>query len=386
MGTTPSVQEDLQNLKKFPAKNSSRRQAFQRLQQSLVSRLGTAELLSVVAQVERLRFELWQAPPSGATRLPPQVLADRVRGTVFGAALGDAAGLATEFLSHAEAVDFYGPKADFQPGREVFPDEHRMMWCAGDWTDDTDQQVLLMQSLLNTKGHADPCDFAARLASWRTSGFPELGDQSAAGLGQTTKLVLNDPDFTSAPHKAAAAHSSKTPSNGGVMRTAVAGIPHFWDEDTVCAAADSFCRTTHADPRCVASCLVVALCVSRLLRGEDTEDIMESVARPAMAKARAECALSEEWDEEMQRHAEGELSDLNLDERKTIGYTFKCLGAGLWALRSSGSFESVLNQLILAAGDADTNGTDWIAGMPYSSWLEAYVQKVLFMLRLREAS
>ena len=219
MGTTPSVQEDLQNLKKFPAKNSSRRQAFQRLQQSLVSRLGTAELLSVVAQVERLRFELWQAPPSGATRLPPQVLADRVRGTVFGAALGDAAGLATEFLSHAEAVDFYGPKADFQPGREVFPDEHRMMWCAGDWTDDTDQQVLLMQSLLNTKGHADPCDFAARLASWRTSGFPELGDQSAAGLGQTTKLVLNDPDFTSAPHKAAAAHSSKTPSNGGVMRT-----------------------------------------------------------------------------------------------------------------------------------------------------------------------
>eukprot|EP00913_Durusdinium_trenchii_P020386 g19150.t1 len=246
--------------------------------------------------VERLRFELWQAPPSGATRLPPQVLADRVRGTVFGAALGDAAGLATEFLSHAEAVDFYGPKADFQPGREVFPDEHRMMWCAGDWTDDTDQQVLLMQSLLNTKGHADPCDFAARLASWRTSGFPELGDQSAAGLGQTTKLVLNDPDFTSAPHKAAAAHSSKTPSNGGVMRT-------------------------------------------------------------TMAKARAECALSEEWDEEMQRHAEGELSDLNLDERKTIGYTFKCLGAGLWALRSSGSFESVLNQLILAAGDADTNGT-----------------------------
>lgn len=137
----------------------------------------------------------------------------------------------------------------------------------------------------------------------------------------------------------------------------MAGIPHFWDEDTVCAAADSFCRTTHADPRCVASCLVVALCVSRLLRGEDTEDIMESVARPAMAKARAECALSEEWDEEMQRHAEGELSDLNLDERKTIGYTFKCLGAGLWALRSSGSFESVLNQLILAAGDADTNGT-----------------------------
>lgn len=61
-------------------------------------------------------------------------------------------------------------------------------------------------------------------------------------------------------------------------------------------------------------------------------------------------------------------------------------------------FRKVLNELVLAGGDADTNGAvagallgcrlgfsqlpaEWIAGMPYSSWLEAYVQKVLFMLR-----
>ena len=220
MGAQPSVQEDLQNLKKLPTKSPLRRQAFQRLQKTLApGRLGAADLLSVVAEVERLRFEPWPAPPSGATCLRREALADRVRGTVFGAALGDAAGLATEFLSKEEAVEFYGPNADFQPGQEVFPDEHRMMWCAGDWTDDTDQQILLMQSLLNTKGQADPCDFATRLAAWRNSGFAELGDQSAAGLGQTTKAVLNDPEFISAPHKAAAAHSSKTPSNGGVMRT-----------------------------------------------------------------------------------------------------------------------------------------------------------------------
>ena len=219
MGAAPSAQDDLRTLKASTPKALKRKQAFQRLQKSLVTPLGPKELLSAVAQVEALRFDLWPAVPTSATSLAPEALADRVRGAIFGAALGDAAGLAAEFLSGAEVSDFYGPGWDFRPGAEVFPDEHRMMWCPGDWTDDTDQQLLLLQSLLQSAGQADPCDFAARLVAWQKSGFPELGDQSAAGLGQTTKAVLNDPGFVSSPHKVAAAHSSKIPSNGGVMRT-----------------------------------------------------------------------------------------------------------------------------------------------------------------------
>ena len=230
-------------------------------------------------------------------------------------------------------------------------------------------------------------------------------------------------------------------------RTAIAGIPHFWCDDTVAAAAREFCLTTHAEPRCAASCVVVALCVSRLLRGEDDADIMQSVVQPALVKA-------QEWldaaaKEEMNSHARATLEDLALDDRKTIGFTLKCLGAGLWALRQGDGgdrgngcdghgprppgprgpgppgqlFRKALNELILAAGDADTNAAvagallgcrlgfsqlpadrrvkglkwgsgksavcrvhpslrqDWIAGMPYSSWLEAYVQKILFMLQ-----
>ncbi|CAE7349346.1 unnamed protein product [Symbiodinium natans] len=403
--STPSTDSDLRLLKAQPASSRLRQEAFERLRLKFLTPIGPKELLEAKAQVEALRFaRLWPEPPEGATRLDAEVLADRVRGALFGAALGDAAGLATEFLSAAEAREFYGPEADFRPGRALFPDEHRMMWCAGDWTDDTDQQVLMMQSLLHSGGNADACDFASRLLSWRTSGFPELGDQSAAGLGQTTKAVLNDPDFEKSPHKAAAAHSASIPSNGGVMRTAVAGIPNFWCEDTVAAAAQTFCLTTHAEPRCVASCMAVALCVSRLLRGEDRgdADMVKSVVQPALLKAQ-ELLPSDADRQELLRHAEArELRDLALDDRKTIGFTFKCLGSGLWALKQEGEspelFRRVMNELILAGGDADTNGavagallgcrlgfsqlpSEWIAGMPYSSWLEAYVQKVLFMLR-----
>jgi ADP-ribosylglycohydrolase len=324
--------------------------------------LPPAELLRVLAEVEAQRFETWPAPPQGASVLDQVRLADRVRGCLFGAALGDAAGLAAEFLGARQVADFYGPDADFAPGRDVYPDEHRMMWCAGDWTDDTDQHILVVQSLLGSGGRADPLDFAARLVRWREGGFPELGDESGAGLGRNTKAVLNDPRFLTAPHATARAHSSRVPSNGGVMRTAAAGIPFFWDGQAVAETAASLCRTTHADPRCVASCIVVATCVSRLLQGADEEGttVGDAVAGPALERARdflrsegyseAESDLAALWE-----HGEAaELRDLELDEVSTIGYTFKCMGAGLWALRSPRGFQETLNELIRHGGERST--------------------------------
>ena len=101
------------------------------------------------------------------------------------------------------------------------------------------------------------------------------------------------------------------------------------------------------------------------------------------------------------------------------------MGAGIWGLRSvaaaaaaaaaaasatpsksaasgEAAFKSMVTELTRAGGDADTNGAvagalagcylgfkslpqDWIGRMPYSEWLEAWVQKVLFMLGLPPA-
>lgn len=421
MGAAPSTQDDLLCLKSPSASRQKRQQAFQRLRNTMVRTLSAKERLAAIDDVQRQRYPvLWPRPPPTATRLSDVMLADRVKGCLFGAALGDAAGLATEFMNSADAVAFYGAQADFSPGRDVFPDEHRIMWCSGDWTDDTDQLILILQSLLHSGGIADPIDFAGRLHNWRRCGFQELGDESGVGLGQTTKAVLNDPKFLSDPHGSAYAHSRATPSNGGVMRTAAAGIPCFWDESVVVETSASLCRTTHADPRCVVSCIIVALCVSRLLQGMDLEDgvavdpaaLQNRIIGPAVVRARAylEGHCSQDISENeslaaLAAHVEvqaGErgLEQLHLDETGRIGYTFKCLGAGLWALRSETGFRETLNNLISCAGDADTNATvagallgcrlgysqlphEWIKGMPYSSWLEAYVQKALFMLGLR---
>jgi len=423
MGAAPSTQDDLLCLKSSAATPDQRKKAFQRLRAKLVPALPEGELHRIVADVKHQSYPTWPQPPVEASFLSREALTDRVRGCIFGAALGDSAGLATEFLTKEQSLTHYDRDADFAPGSDVYPDEHRMMWCAGDWTDDTDQHIVLLQSLLHTEGRAEPRDFAARLARWHDAGFPELGDQSGGGLGQTTKAVLNDKRFLDDPHTAAAAHSSKKPTNGGVMRTAIVGAAHFWDEEIVVANAVSLCKVTHADPKSIASCVAVAVAVSRLLRGLDitshdrqvgpSEDnasdaignnvLERAVVAPALACAdaflRDAGTSGASGDLAAYTRVAQTLEELALDEPRTIGYTFKCLGAGMWALRSDLSFRQALNALIQEAGDADTNGAvagallgcrlgfsrlpeDWIKGMPYHSWLEAHVQKLLLTLGL----
>ena len=50
-----------------------------------------------------------------------------------------------------------------------------------------------------------------------------------------------------------------------------------------------------------------------------------------------------------------QLSELQLDDKKGIGYTLKCMGAGFWALRQT-DFRYALEAIVFEAGDADTNG------------------------------
>jgi ADP-ribosylglycohydrolase len=55
----------------------------------------------------------------------------------------------------------------------------------------------------------------------------------------------------------------------------------------VLSNTDQFCRATHADPRCVAACVVVAKCVAQLLQGADEDiDVETHITRAVSAGSR----------------------------------------------------------------------------------------------------
>lgn len=314
--------------------------------------------------------------------------ADRVHGTIFGCALGDALGMPAEGGDKAILATRYphGLALPHPSPARGFP--------LNDWTDDTDSTVLIMRTLAaHQSGRTDnpASDFAVRLVDWFNRGFPELGDTAGNGCGNMTWRVLRQDDFISNPLGAALRIIGPKAGNGALMRTS----PCAFTDDPV-RWASHMCATTHSDPRCVATC--VAQCV--LIRELSTVDkIGPECLRRALTPATSilSGAHRRELMEWMDRSAS--LEHLDLGSRDARGYTFKAFACSVWAFRQllkapkhdAALFKSLMVQIVMEAGDADTNAAiagavigaavgyqnlphDWIASLPNRAWLETEIK------------
>jgi len=78
-------------------------------------------------------------PPPNTHYLPPDELVDKIVGCLYGAAIGDAIGLCTEFMMPDECRFHYDK--DMLSWEHMVKDRHRSKWQKGDWTDSFDQTV-----------------------------------------------------------------------------------------------------------------------------------------------------------------------------------------------------------------------------------------------------
>eukprot|EP01127_Copromyxa_protea_P009464 TRINITY_DN2241_c0_g1_i1.p1 TRINITY_DN2241_c0_g1~~TRINITY_DN2241_c0_g1_i1.p1 ORF type:complete len:156 (+),score=17.68 TRINITY_DN2241_c0_g1_i1:184-651(+) len=78
-------------------------------------------------------------------------------------------------------------------------------WIYGDWTDDTDQMILILDSIIENNGKIDHLDFAQKLKKWVQQGFPELGDSTSSGCGQNTYRVIKHSSYEEDPIAASTA-------------------------------------------------------------------------------------------------------------------------------------------------------------------------------------
>ncbi|XP_064632971.1 ADP-ribosylarginine hydrolase Tri1-like [Lineus longissimus] len=332
-------------------------------------------------------------------------LLDHIIGTFYGNCAGDAIGLLTEFMDREEAHRNYGKYKNLEYKHKI-PDMHRYRWETGDWTDDSDQMILIMQSLTENNGKIDPKDYGGRIKVWMKRGFQELGDFGGMGIGATTMAVLTHPKFQDNPHEAAADVWEKSgryaAPNGAVMRTAILGIHDFKNIKNVIKNTLDVCKTTHADPRCQASCVAVTTAIAMMLQKEEkhmtSKGIMdiEAIIADSFDYAKVHLEIQEQI-EELHFHINVKtLRALNLTEEKKIGYTFKCLGCGFWALRQR-NFRQAIQAILMEAGDADTNCAvagallgcrvgmqnlpqTWISGFRHKKWLDEQISKYFTVL------
>ncbi|XP_043233812.1 uncharacterized protein LOC122387559 [Amphibalanus amphitrite] len=240
-------------------------------------------------------------PPSGASRLEPERLRDAVVGLLYGGALGDALGLATDGLSGDQCRFHYSAEYTLA---DTVRDERRVRYRDGDWTSNTDLMLVALDSLLHWGGVLDELDLAQRLHSWRERGLPEVADARRPAADLHVVRAIDTDGFTESPHAAArraagvasSANNNLSPARPGTSAAAaddgclpmavICGIPRFHDLSEVAGNAQRVCLTTHAAPVCVAACVALAALVAQLLQGAaHSADQLEEALRTAASLA-----------------------------------------------------------------------------------------------------
>ena len=261
---------------------------------------------------------------------------DKIKGTIYSQAIGDALGLGTEGMTDEDMAWKY-PNG-LHHYSEIFQDRHRKRWKIGDWTDDTDMMLCIANAVIEDKG-VNLMTIARKFKEW------EEGDPM--GIGNNTWKVLQSSDYLDKPlevSKLVWEMSRRTSAaNGGLMRTSVVGL--FPKAIEVCAA--NICRLTHYDPRCVGSCVIVSELIHSLVYGGPvlTYHQMLDFARKYDDRIIDYIDLS----------LDGDIRALSLDDMDAAGYTLKTMAAALWAYWHACSFEEGLLTIVNAGGDADTN-------------------------------
>ena len=263
-------------------------------------------------------------------------LFDRLKGTIYGQAIGDALGLGTEGMTDEDMAWKY--PHGIKHYSDIFQDRHRKRWKIGDWTDDTDMMLCIANAIIKDKG--------VNLTSIAQN-FKDWADGEPMGIGENTYKVLMIGDYVEHPlevsKKVWEMSGKKAAANGGLMRTSIVGLfPKAVEE---CAV--NICRLTHYDPRCVGSCVIVSELIHSLVYNEKRLSYHQIVD------------MSRKYDERIVEFVDlsmnTDIRALELQDEESVGYTLRTLAAGLWAYWNARTFEDGLLSVVRAGGDADTN-------------------------------
>ena len=188
------------------------------------------------------------------------------REALLGLAVGDALGRPVEGQRRDEIRR--RPREEWSRFRGYSERRFARPFPPGSWSDDTQQALLLADSLVACRG-LDDADYAARLyALWRSGAARGYGrvyqkamERRDAGLGWDEVAVEDDL------------------MNGAAMRIVPLGLFYWWDAAALTEAAARSSRVTHGHPAAVAGAAGVAHAVSyALTQPEAPHDVTRFVA------------------------------------------------------------------------------------------------------------
>ncbi len=273
---------------------------------------------------------------------------DLFAGALLGGAIGDALGSFCEGWKRARilAVDGLADRYRDRVNRAGV-----MTLSAGEYTDDTQQTLVLVESIVAC-GKVDPEDMAKRfLDLWRRGDLHSYGGAFRETLERLDRGVA---------WSEAASRDKAT--NGAVMKIAPVGLWHWATGEDIREDALAASWVTHKDPRAVAPAVALAHVVGHLVTHRPLDvnevlDVAEWSARPIcestgalIGQIRALLPMDEDdaW-AAMQQMPEAIREDAIPSEApSTVVVALEAF------LRAQGAFIPTVTRALTAGGDVDT--------------------------------
>jgi ADP-ribosylglycohydrolase len=198
-------------------------------------------------------------------------LLDRFRGCLLGVAVGDALGMPTEGYTALEIKAKFGMVREMLPA----PEGHfHSGLLAGQFTDDTEETLLLAESLIEACGFS-PDRFAEKLASWGAAWT--LDERLNRGVGFVTRSAVESMIAGTAWQQSGLA----IPTCGAAMRAAPIGLLYHSDLNIVKSYADLQSLPTHTSAAARAGAVAVAVGVALCIAGFSRDVIFRNAASQA---------------------------------------------------------------------------------------------------------
>lgn len=264
---------------------------------------------------------------------------DKIKGCLYGLAIGDALGLGTVFMTRREAqIRYPNGLTSFD---QIIKDAHRSQYHPGEYTNCTHFAMLMAESMLEADG-LDPDDYAKKLHEW-------YARSHHLDIEAHLRWILSHPDFLNNPYGISSKIQETlyygTSSDEALSRALIAGLWPEYDEDKILKISEITNWGSMSD-----ACAAVISSMSHSLitenREKDFSDLKEIARRhdPDLLPY-------------LEIAAEGDLNELNLDDEESFKSAPKTLAAALWALWHHIEPAKALEEVVLHGGDAHTNAS-----------------------------
>jgi len=246
-------------------------------------------------------------------------LKSRFRGSMLGLAIGDVLGMPVEGMSSSEIAEKFGVIKDIMPGNG---------FQAGEWTDDTQEALLLAESIVETV-YLSPENFSNKLISAMVSG-------KLLKAGPTTrKAIYNLQSGT--PWNSSGVDADTC---GAAMRVAPIGLAYNFNLDLVEKYAYISSVVTHKGNSAIGGAIAIATMIALLCNKSEEAEIELPLKSVLEITTKYDPLISDK-----------------IKSRKLEGvsmFTWDAVPAAFYHFLTTDSYEECVLNAVNTGGDADS--------------------------------